>query len=30
MMRPAMLRRHQLWIDQLAHLAESGETPPKP
>ena len=30
MMRPAMLGHHQLWIDQLARLAESGETPPKP
>ena len=28
-MRPAMLRQHQLWIDQLARLAESGETPPR-
>lgn len=27
MMRPAMLRQHQCWIDQLARLAESGETP---
>jgi hypothetical protein len=28
-MRPAMLRQHQRWIEQLARLAESGETPPK-
>jgi hypothetical protein len=28
MMRPAMLRQHQRWIDQLARLAESGERPP--
>jgi hypothetical protein len=26
-MRPAMLRQHQRWIDQLARLAESGEKP---
>jgi len=26
-MRPQMLRQHQRWIDQLARLAESGETP---
>ena len=26
-MRPAMLRQHQSWIDELARLAESGEMP---
>ena len=26
-MRPQMLRQHQRWIDQLARLAESGQTP---
>jgi Polyketide cyclase / dehydrase and lipid transport len=27
MMRPQMLRQHQRWLDQLARLAESGESP---
>lgn len=27
-LRPAMLRQHQRWIEQLARLAESGERPP--
>jgi hypothetical protein len=26
-LKPAMLRQHQRWIDQLARLAESGERP---
>jgi hypothetical protein len=26
-MRPAMLRQHQSWIDELARLAETGEKP---